>query len=151
MVASNAPKLTDELTARAIELLEGGLYRVTVAKLVGVSEVTFSKWMNINRAPYIEFQKRVHEAEAEAERRQLAKIIDSPEPADAKWWMARKFPDRWAETRRVDLSGRVDIGHKINPDQLKKPEARSALITLLGALDAEGDLGPQPADADGDQ
>src|SRR6478735_3203177 len=131
-------KLTDELAAKVYELLEQGLYRVTVAQLVGIHHVTFAEWMAKTREPYLTFQEKVLEAESKAERTALAKIQDSPEPADAKWYLARKFPDRWAETRRVDVSGRLDMGVKLNADILRDPRAGAAIETLTDALFADG-------------
>jgi hypothetical protein len=144
-------KLTDELAAKVYELLEQGLYRVTVAQLVGIHYVTFSEWMTKAREPFLTFQAGVLEAESKAERTALAKIQDSPEPADAKWYLARKFPDRWAETRRLDVSGKLDMGVKLNADILRDPRARAAIETLTDALFTNGYSSSDSPSSDSDE
>lgn len=146
-----ASSLTDELAKRYCEYLRAGNYRQTAAALVGLSPTTVSDWMGKEREPYLSFQAAVREAEAEAERIQLDKIASSPEPADAKWYLSRKFPDRWAETRRVDVSGRLDMGVKLNADILRDPRAREAIITLTDALFANGYSEPDSPSDGGDE
>lgn len=131
-------KLTDELAQALCGYLRQGHYRQTAAQLVGIHPTTLSDWMGKEREPYLSLQAAVREAEAEAERIQLAKITDSPDPADAKWYLARKFPDKWAETRRVDVSGRLDMGVKLNADVLRNDKAREAILTLTDALFTDG-------------
>jgi hypothetical protein len=131
-------KLTEELAKAICAYLEAGHYRQTAAQLVGIHPTTFSDWMGKEREPYLTFQTAVRAAEAEAERKQLAKIAESPDPADAKWYLARKFPDKWAETRRVDVSGRLDMGVKLNADVLRNDKAREAILTLTDALFTDG-------------
>lgn len=133
-----ASKLTEAMVTAICDHLRNGHYRSTAAHLVGIHAVTFSKWMGLEGEPYESFQQSVLAAEAEAEQRQLTKITESPEPADAKWYLARKFPDRWAETRRIDVSGRLDMGIKLNADVLRDPQARAAVSVLTDALFANG-------------
>lgn len=123
-------KCNDALAQQAAEYLRQGHYRATVARLIGITPECFSDWMHKTGSPYAEFQTVVHQAEAEAEHLQLAKITESPEPADAKWYLSRKFPDRWAETRRVDVSGRIDYGMKLNADALTSDTAREHVLGL---------------------
>lgn len=145
-------KCTEELTAEIAELLRHGHYRATVARMVGLAPETFSEWMHKDYAPFLGFQTAVHQAEAEAEDTQLRKITESPEPADAKWYLARKFPDKWAETRRVDVSGRIDYGMKLNADALTNDRAREHVLGLTEWLFSESepeDGGPaEPAAGD---
>lgn len=145
-------RLTPELAEKLVSIIREGNYRRTACMICRVHETTFSRWMASNREPFLSFQAAVREAEAEAEREQLAKIVTSPEPADAKWYLARKNPDAWAETRRVDLKGRIDLGTKLDVSKLSSPDAQQALITLLGALDSdEGNAGTESADEGSDQ
>lgn len=148
---ANTVKLTDELAAKLISYLEVGHYRSTAAELCGVHFTTLSRWMGEDREPYRSFQLAVREAEAKAVDTQLRKIVESAEPADAKWYLARKKPDLYAETRRVDLTGRIDVGTKLSLDNLQSPEAQKALLILLGQLDSEGDAGPESADEGGNE
>lgn len=132
-------RLTDALAAAICELLTQGHYRNVAAQHVGIAPSTFARWMGNKTAPYPEFQRLVLAAEAEAERAQLAKITGSPEPADAKWYLARKHPDRWAETRRIDVTGRLDMGLKLNADALKSDDARAHIEALTEFFFANGD------------
>lgn len=144
-------KLTEELASVIIGFIERGNYRTTAAAMAGVNDNTFKAWMLHKTEPYVSFQKRMLEAEAFAEASQLAKIIESDETADAKWYLARKFPDRWAETRRVDLSGRLDVGVKVDGSALSDPKAREALETLTDWLIDHGDTEPGSAGPDSDE
>lgn len=143
--------LTEELAAAICEHLRAGHYRQTAAQLVGIHPTTLSDWMGKTREPYLSLQKAVREAEAEAERVQLAKVAESADPADAKWYLARKFPDRWAETRRVDVSGRLDMGVKLNADVLRNDKAREAILTLTDALFTDGYSEPNGSGPDSDE
>jgi hypothetical protein len=150
-MAGAPTKLTDGLAEKILEYLRVGHYRSTAAELCGIHETTMSRWMGYQTEPYRSFQAAVREAEAHAINTQLEKITSSPEPADAKWYLARKKPDQYAETRRVDLTGRFDVGTRLSIDTITDPAAQKALITLLGTLDSEGDAGTQPADEGSDQ
>lgn len=151
MAGEKTSKLNDETAAAICEHLRAGHYRATAAQLVGIHPTTFSIWMGKQREPYLSFQRAVLAAEAEAEQAQLTKITSSPEPADAKWYLSRKFPDRWAETRRIDVSGRLDTGVKLNADILRDPAARAAILTLTDALFANGYSEPDSASPGGDE
>ena len=143
-MAEHDLKLNEQLAKQFCDYLRAGHYRQTAAQLCRVHPTTVSDWMGKEGEPYASFQLAVREAEAEAIRVQLAKITESPEPADAKWYLARKDPDHWAETRRVDVSGRLDIGTKLDGNALKDPDARQALITLAKSLFASRDDDPGP-------
>lgn len=142
---TGGPKLNDALAAQLLEHLRAGHYKNTASRLCGIHPTTLSDWLAREDEPYASFRIQVLAAEAEAERVQLARIFESPEPADAKWFLGRKFPDRWAETKRVDVSGRFDMGIKLNADLLSTPEARAAVLTLTDALFADGNAEPDSA------
>ena len=148
MVAS---KFTEQRLEGILAALRQGHYRKTAAELNGITGVTLSEWLAREEAEYQDFKLKVLEAEAEAEHVQLAKVTESAEPADAKWYLARKFPDRWAETRRVDVSGRLDMGIKLNADALADPSARAHIAGLTSWLFADGDSEPYSPGAGGDE
>lgn len=151
MAKRGTEALTEALAEAICNHLRAGHYRQTAAQLVGIHPTTLSDWMGKQREPYKSFQEAVRKAEAEAEQIQLAKVAESPDPADAKWYLARKFPDRWAETRRVDVSGRLDMGVKLNADVLRNDKAREAILTLTDALFADGDSEPNSPGPDSDE
>jgi hypothetical protein len=151
MAGEKTSKLNDEAAGIILEALRAGHYRKTAAALAGIHATTFSEWMRREHEPYKSFQSMVLAAEAEAEQTQLSKITESPEPADAKWYLSRKFPDRWAETRRIDVSGRLDMGLKLNADLLRDEHARAAIITLTDAVFASGDSEPDSPSPDSDE
>lgn len=148
---SGKPKCTEAMITALCEHLRRGHYRVTAANLVGLHPTTFSDWMGRTREPYLTLQAAVLLAEAEAEQTQLTKVVESDEPGDAKWYLARKFPDRWAETRRVDVSGRLDLGAKLNASVLKDPRARAAVLTLTDLIFADGDSEPDSPSSGSDE
>ena len=139
-----SPKLTDELAAEICEHLRNGQYRKIAAQLVGIHEGTLAQWMARKYEPYKTFQTKVLAAEAESERASVAIVRDSPLTVDHKWYLARKFPDRWAETRRLDLSGRIETGLKLDANAISDPTAREHLLGLISYL---ADSDPQPSDA----
>jgi transposase-like protein len=149
-------KLTDELAAKAIALAGQGAYQVTVAQLIGITRQTLHAWLNeYKREPYLDFAKRYREAEAEAEHELAERIRTSPDPVDAKWFLARRYPDRWAEKKSLDLNGSVDFGVKLDASAFTDPAAREHVLGLIDYLstddDTESQSGPQPAGETGDQ
>lgn len=89
-------KFTPEVQQKIIDCIKGGNFRVTAAKVAGITEKTLSIWMNNSDKKYADFQKKVIEAEAQVESVVVSKLIDAGEK-DARWyawWLERKFK-RW--------------------------------------------------------
>jgi transposase len=99
------PKLTRELIMRASKLLRAGNYVETVAELLGIGKTTFYRWLEEAEERgglFREFRDAVARAAAEAERNALAVIVRPKTPENAKWFLERRFPDRWGRRVRVE-------------------------------------------------
>lgn len=146
----NETKLTDELAAQVQEILLEGNYRSVASQIVGIHQVTFSKWMHATTEPYLSFQTMVLAAEAQAERESVRLIRMSDDTVDRRWWLSRKYPDKWAESRRINLSGRLDMGVKLDAGALKDDRARASIDYLAGQFFAGDWEEADTANPDGD-
>ncbi len=102
-------KLTKELQAKACELLAvDGLFRREVAALVGIDEVTFSRWYHKGSAEergiYHEFFLAVNLAEAACQQAALAtiKAAATKNPKHLQWFLSRRFPHQWGRRDNVE-------------------------------------------------
>jgi hypothetical protein len=107
MEGGRPTKLSAELQARLCEAIRSGNYRETAAQWAGVSPETLSRWMHRKGARYDAFRRAVLEAERAAEIRAVALVMKAAadDPAHARWWLERKFPDRWGRRERHELTG----------------------------------------------
>lgn len=108
MGANGRPtKLTIEIQTKVCDAIRGGNYRETAAMWVGVPPETLSRWMKKTGAKYLAFRRAVLEAERAAEIRAVALVMKAAaeDPSHAKWWLERKFPERWARRDRHELMG----------------------------------------------
>lgn len=118
--ANNAPdrtRLNADVCNSIIEAVRAGNYFETAVSKSGVSRPAFYGWLRRGRdlieqqargiegplterdSLLLDFAIRIHEAEAEAEAEAVASIrVD-----DAKWWLSRKYPDRWGQKTRVEI------------------------------------------------
>lgn len=99
-------KLTEELAlAVSLCILEGN-FRYVAGKRFGIPPGRFKRWMRQGRSfpegLYGTFRTLILEAEAEAERIAVQKIIavgKEDDPKHLEWWLERKFPQRWGKYR----------------------------------------------------
>ncbi|MFO7948118.1 MAG: hypothetical protein R6V19_15035 [Armatimonadota bacterium] len=102
-------KLTAKLQDEICGHLASGCYAVTACELAGISESTFYNWLERGRDgedPFLEFLESVKKAEAQAEVKALT-IIQNAMADDwkaAMTWLERKFPDRWARRKPLDVA-----------------------------------------------
>jgi hypothetical protein len=147
-------KFNDALAAKAIELARQGAYRQTVAKLCGIDRSTLYDWLSRDDQPYADFATKFVEAEAECEHELAQAIRDSPDPIDRKWFLSRRYPERWGERKQVTMGGSIDVGAKIDASAFADDRAREHIFGLLDYLNAEtgeDDAGTQPTGESGDQ
>lgn len=139
--------MTDDIVLELCDYLASGHYRGPACKMVGISYSAFHNWLKAEGPQYDALRKAVDKAEATAEHLQLRKITQSERTEDAKWYLARKHPDRWAETKRVDISGRLDMGIKLNAQALADADAREhidGLVSWLFTQTPESEQEPDP-------
>jgi len=104
--------MTPQVRERIIELVRKGNYRKVAAMVAGVSERVVSEWMTEGErnpdSEQGEFARSILEAEGTAETVMSAVVWEAGkvDPDHAWKWLARKAPDRWAETRKTELTGK---------------------------------------------
>ena len=131
MIGSNrtgTTKLTPERADRIVALLKAGQDRVTACSSVGISERSLREWMTQGERGderFVEFARRVREAEAECETRAVVQIqVKGKDDWRAlAWWLERRFPLRWGDAKAA--SARVDAERETILDALQRAlEAR---------------------------
>jgi len=134
-------KLTEESERIILEEIRAGSFYEIACKQAGISERTLRNWMNrgkkelerVAQSPgrrvrrseriYVNFFKNVLEAEAFSED-ELVKLWRRAAPKDwkaAAEFLARRYPERWSPTRKVQLT--VDWREKVkdlgfDPDEV---------------------------------
>lgn len=116
MPAGRPLTLTPEVRDLLCEAVREGNFRLVAAQFAGVNQRTFSEWMTRGRrepdGPYGELLRAIQAAESEAEMKALAVVMAAAvdDPANARWYLERKFPERWGSQSRDirDLKKRLD-------------------------------------------
>ena len=107
-------KLDEATSKRICEAIETGNYASVAAHLAGIGETTLYRWLERGKKEaddedsiYREFRESLKRAEAEAEMKAVAVIVDAmPQSWQAAMtFLERKFPSRWARGKRVEHSG----------------------------------------------
>lgn len=129
-------KLTPETQERILKAIREGNYREVAAQWAGVAPETLYRWLSRDREPYRQFRHALLEAEQAAEIRMVARIMKMAEkdPNHAKWWLERKFPDRWGRRPTPSLEDKKKIVEELLSGLSEK--ARRQVYEILA--DAEG-------------
>ncbi len=137
------PKLTDECQAKIVLALQGGNFRSTSAQWAGVGARTFRDWMHQGelrpKSRFGEFRRAVLEAEKAAEIRAVGLVMKAAQTdtKHAEWWLSHRFPERWAEKRRVEVSKdqkTIDAEREFRP---LKSLSTDELLAIAKAVDAD--------------
>lgn len=113
-------KLTEELIQKASEYIAQGHYANVVCEFLGISEVTFYKYINLGKEDisndvdslFAKFVKSVKESEAKAEMRHLQNILKVANEGTwtaSAWYLERKHKNRWSIKQEVEHTGEVNI------------------------------------------
>lgn len=105
-------KLTDQLVEIFVRLVMAGNYYNAACKAVGISGVTFRRWMDLGCAAtspddkYRQFYLKVLEADAYAEtyavqswRKQFGRDYRA-----SRDFLARRYPERWGMQQKITLA-----------------------------------------------
>lgn len=149
-MAGRKTKLTPEIQARIVALVEGGNYLQTAAEAAGVHKATLFGWMKRGEAakagPYREFFDAIKKASAKAEADAVANVITAGR--DPKNWQAaatfleRRFPARWSKRDRT----RVDVHDWREAAKRDGHDPDALLATVVSTLEKAG-LGTPAAPA----
>ncbi len=112
-MAGRPTALTDDVQRHMVAAIEAGNYYEAACQRAGIDFVTFRRWMkwgetgDANRERYRAFRNAVLEAEGRAEVRIVAQWQQQiPENWQAaRDFLARRFPERWANREKVEHSG----------------------------------------------
>ena len=136
-------KFVPEVQEAYLTLIRAGHGRVFSARQVGVWPGTVTKY----RRASPEFDEAVREAEEEASEpveAQLYEAAKAGEPWAVKEWLSKRSPDRWADTRKVEVSGSVsqvlEVGQglgRVLELQRRLEERRDALGEAGVVVDAQ--------------
>ena len=133
-------KLTREVLEEIVRNMASCAHPSIAAGCAGVSRGAFHAWMRRGKEEpksiYGEFRNRIQTAAKSAEMRLAALIAkaaaDSPD--HAKWMLTHRFKRRWAETSKLQLSGKIDTGLAVMTDEeLAKSAERAAKVLRAGA------------------
>ena len=113
-------KLTPELQAELVSIIEAGNYRSVACRAVGLHPDTFRKWMQKSRQPYVGFRRAVEAAEArgEVEVVELIRQQIGQNYRAGLELLSRKYPHRWATksfSGDLDENGRPTSQEKASP------------------------------------
>jgi hypothetical protein len=139
MRAGRPCKLNPELQKQICDIILDGNYRDVAAVAVGISKSSLAHWImkgkRQDKGKYRDFLKAILKAEKDAE---IAKVREiyltaAKEPANARWWLERKFPHRWGPDRGLieKLTRQVEEA-EINV------RALGALVDKITAQQSEG-------------
>ncbi|MFY9378850.1 MAG: hypothetical protein WAP07_01250 [Acutalibacteraceae bacterium] len=106
-------KLTKELIEQIATLVRAGNYIETACNFVGISKDTYFRWARegaraksgLKRL----FSDSIKSAVAESEIRDVEFIRKNETWQSKAWRLERRFPDRWGNRQKVELSGNVEI------------------------------------------
>jgi hypothetical protein len=112
-VAGGRPgKLTPEVQQRLVAAIKAGNYHHAACRFASVAYRTFTRWMakgkKTRRGPFRDFRDAVLKAEAEAETAAVAawKASMPSHPSEYRHFLAKRWPQRWSEKRRLEVLGR---------------------------------------------
>ena len=104
MAGGRPTAVTEEARAEFLEHLRGGNYRCAAAKAAGFSKSSLDRFLKSDDPAAPKFREDMLRAEAYAETKVVSvlhKLANDEDTDAAKWYLARKFPDRWGEHREV--------------------------------------------------
>ncbi len=133
-------KLTPEIRIKICLAILDGNFRDVAARSANIGVRTMRRWLQLGKkfpdGVYAEFRHAVQEAESLAEIGAVAIITKAgkDDPNHLKWWLERKFPQRWGRQFRFEMQ---QIHERLK--QLEK--------LLLGARISETPLEPEVPEA----
>lgn len=102
-------KLTPELIEQVSIIIRSGNYAKTACEMVGIGETTYYRWLELADKPnapkiYREFRESIKRAEANAEVRSVARIMQAADDGTwqaSAWYLERKHPMRWGRNDKI--------------------------------------------------
>lgn len=113
-------KLTEEVIEEMCKLIKEGNYVKTACAKVGISYPVHYRWIHKGRngvAPiYVQYMRRIQQAEAEMEARIVKSWTDQVnfDWHAAKEFLGRRFPDTWGGRENVVVKHTGLVTHNVN-------------------------------------
>jgi hypothetical protein len=97
------PKLNAEVAGKLLMAVRAGNYRETAARLAGISEPTFYRWLKDPRPPYAALRAALDMADAECEAEVIGNLfrLSRTSTRAAAFLLERRWPKGWAKSRRL--------------------------------------------------
>lgn len=112
--AGRPTKLTEDLIEQIAKLVREGNYIETACAFCGINKDTYYRWAKDGARAKSGIKKRfsdaIKKAVAESEMNDLETIRLDPSWQSKAWRLERRFPDKWGNRQKVELSGNVNIG-----------------------------------------
>jgi hypothetical protein len=139
-----ACKLTPDLHAEIVRLLEGGNYRRHAAAAAGIDERTIRNWIkwgtgDAAREPFKSFARDVFRAENTA----IADNVLSVQKAAAddwraaSWFLARKAPGEWGDKAQKEIRQQIEFILQVIVDELGESAAAKVLDAIASHSSGE--------------
>lgn len=134
-------KLTPELIEDVTRVIRAGNYAQTACEVVGISTNTYYRWLQMaeeqgTAAIYRDFRDAIKRAEANAEVRTVARIMQAAEEGTwqaSAWFLERKHPTKWGRNDKI----RQEVtGAEGGPVEVVV-DAKKAVLDFLNAGDDE--------------
>lgn len=133
--------ITPDIEDRLYELIKAGNYPSVACQAVGISSAVYGAWLRRGEfrdregkptPEQIRFAQRMREAEALAETEMVGKIIQQADknPDIGLKFLARRFKNRWGESREINVNWTVRALEAIKAGDLQ-------------IEDLEAELGPE--------
>ena len=115
-------KLTEKSQKAICDAIKVGATREVAARAAGICKATLTSWISRARTekerlgekgarrrkreqPYLDFLAALELAEAEGEV-ELLEEVKADGATGAKWILARRYPNRWAELTKREITGK---------------------------------------------
>ena len=111
-MASPNAKWTPEVQALIVESLRAGNFREVACAAAGITSRTLHNWCargDKGEEPYAALAAEVNAAEAEIETRAVKSISKSDDIRAVTFFLERRFPKRWAQSKQVNVSGSIAL------------------------------------------
>ena len=137
------PKLNADVVGKILMAVRAGNYPEVAARWAGISAATYYRWCKDPRPPFVAFRAALDMADAECEAMvigNLARLSRTSKRA-AAFLLERRWPEKWAGSRRLPPEGSADTPTAPPPPQ--HLEARTFSIAELVASQREQAAAPR--------
>ena len=153
--AGRPTALTPDVEEKIVKAVAAGNYYDAAAAAAGVSYRAFRFWMlkgeKAHTGKFFQFFQNVRKAEAEAEIAVVEQWREAipDNPAAARDFLARRYPDRWGPKERHEVTGKdgkdLLAGLVRDVEQLRQIPAMDLIRIYREALIVEQEQLPPPA------